>query len=80
MTIRDIFAINVRKHRHLRELSQEDLADRASIDRTYVSPLERGKYAATIDVVGRIAKALGVEVADLFARPASTRPSRKSKT
>ena len=44
-------------------------ADRASIDRTYVSLLERRLYAASLDVVGRIAQALNVEPADLLRRP-----------
>jgi hypothetical protein len=51
MDIREILAINLRKLRQARGLSQEELAHRAEIDRTYISALERSVYAAGIDVV-----------------------------
>jgi transcriptional regulator with XRE-family HTH domain len=41
----------------------------ADIDRTYISSLERSVYAAGIDVVERLAKALGVTTADLLTAP-----------
>jgi len=69
MEIRDVLALNLRRLRADRGLSQEDLADRADIDRTYISSLERSVYAAGIDVVDRLAKALGVTVVDLLAPP-----------
>lgn len=68
MDIRDTLALNLRKLRHARGLSQEELAHQAGIDRTYVSSLERSVYAAGIDVVDRIARVLGVEAADLLKR------------
>jgi transcriptional regulator with XRE-family HTH domain len=69
MEIRDVLALNLRRLRADQGLSQEDLADRADIDRTYISSLERSVYAAGIDVVDRLAKALGVTVVDLLAPP-----------
>jgi transcriptional regulator with XRE-family HTH domain len=69
MDIREAFATNLKRLRHARGLSQEELAHRAEIDRTYVSALERSVYAAGIDVVDRIAKVLGVEAADMLRRP-----------
>ena len=69
MEIRDVLALNLRRLRQARGLSQEELAHRAGIDRTYVSSLERSVYAAGIDVVDRIARVLGVEAADLLKRP-----------
>jgi transcriptional regulator with XRE-family HTH domain len=69
MSIRDVLAKNVRKYRQAAGLSQEELAYRAEIDRTYISSIERSVYGATIDVVDRLAKALGVEAADLLVRP-----------
>ena len=44
------------------------MAHQAEIDRTYVSALERGVYAATIDVVDKLGNVLGVEAADLLRR------------
>jgi transcriptional regulator with XRE-family HTH domain len=41
----------------------------AQIDRTYISALERCRYAASIDVVDRLAGVLGVGAADLLTRP-----------
>ena len=69
MEIRDILAHNLKRLRAEQGLSQEDLADRADIDRTYVSSLERSVYAAGIDVVDRLAKAMGVTAADLLRSP-----------
>jgi transcriptional regulator with XRE-family HTH domain len=69
MSIRDVLAKNVRQYRQAAGLSQEELAHRADIDRTYISSIERSVYAATIDVVERLAKALGVEASDLLVRP-----------
>ncbi|NJO33287.1 MAG: helix-turn-helix transcriptional regulator [Rhodospirillales bacterium] len=77
MEIREVLALNLRKHRRAQELSQEELAHRADIDRTYISALERCVYAAGIDVVDRLASVLGVEAADLLRRPDP--PARKAK-
>ena len=69
MEIREVLALNLRKFRQAKGLSQEELADRAEIDRTYISAVERSVYAASIDVVDRLARGLGVEAADLLRRP-----------
>ena len=50
-------------------MNQEELAHRVGIDRTYVSSLERCVYAASIDLLDRVAKALNIEAADLLRRP-----------
>ncbi len=67
MEIREIFASNLRQYRQARGLSQEELAHRAELDRTYISALERCVYAASIDVVGKLAAVLEIEPADLLA-------------
>lgn len=77
MEIRDVLAVNLRKHRRTQGLSQEELAHRARIDRTYISALERSLYAAGIDVVDRLAHALGLEAADLLQRPPASARRRK---
>lgn len=64
-----MLALNLRKQRRLAGLSQEELAHRAELDRTYISALERSVYGATIDVVDRLAKVLGVEASELLTRP-----------
>ncbi len=80
MQIRELFAANLRKARRSAGLSQEELAHRADIDRTYISALERGVYAATIDVIEKLATALSVEPGDLLARPANARKSKASES
>ncbi|MEL6644926.1 MAG: helix-turn-helix transcriptional regulator [Pseudomonadota bacterium] len=66
MAIRQTFAENLRRYRLEAGLSQEELAHRAEIDRTYVSALERSVYAASIDMVARLGEELGVTAADLL--------------
>jgi transcriptional regulator with XRE-family HTH domain len=66
MEIQEILAANLRRHRQAAGLSQEELAHRADIDRTYISALERCVYSASIDVVDRLAKGLGINAADLL--------------
>jgi len=77
MEIREVFALNLRKIRQTRGLSQEELAHRAEIDRTYISALERTVYAASIDVVGRLAAVLEVEPAELLILPSQRGPTKR---
>ena len=53
-------------------VSQEELADRADIDRTYVSLLERGLRLPTLDTLFRLAAGLNVAPATLVAKTASS--------
>jgi transcriptional regulator with XRE-family HTH domain len=69
MESREILARNLKRYRKAEGLSQEELAHRVGIDRTYVSSLERRVYAASLDLLDRLAKALNVEPADLLQRP-----------
>lgn len=71
MTLRQIFAENLRRLRIERGHSQEALADLVGIDRTYVSALERRRYAVSLDVLERIASALDVPPWHLLAEPGS---------
>ena len=48
-------------------LSQEDLGYRASLDRTYIGQVERGKRNPTMVSLQRISHALGVELDVLVA-------------
>ncbi|MCP5398389.1 MAG: helix-turn-helix transcriptional regulator [Sphingobium sp.] len=69
MSLREIFAANLRHRRQQVGLSQEELAHRAQIDRTYVSSLERCQYAATLDVIEKLAVELDVDPAELLMLP-----------
>lgn len=66
MTLREILAENLKRHRVAGGLSQEELAHRTGIDRTYVSSLERCQYAATVDVIEKLARELGIDASDLL--------------
>ena len=69
MEIRELFAQNLRRHRRAKGLSQEELAYRADIDRTYVSLLERRVYSVSIDTLAKLANALEIEPDALLKRP-----------
>lgn len=56
----------IRFLRKQRNLSQEEFADLANIDRTYIGGVERGERNITILIVKKIADALEVSVKDLF--------------
>ena len=47
-------------------LSQEKLAERAGLHRTYISSVERGERNVTIETVGKLARALNVTMAELM--------------
>ncbi|MQB45987.1 helix-turn-helix transcriptional regulator [Rhizobium sp. ICMP 5592] len=66
MNIRETFALNLRTLRNAKRLSQEELALRANVHRTYVSSLERCIYSPTIDMVDGLAQILGVEAYELL--------------
>ena len=69
MPVRDktlvAFGRNVARIRDEKELSQDKLAEKADLDRTYLSGIERGVRNPGIKVVIRLARALGVTVDQL---------------
>ena len=66
MDIRKVFANNLKERRLELGLSQEELAHRADLDRTYISSLEHCKYSVSIDVLDRLAKELKTDCATLL--------------
>lgn len=64
-----IVADNVRSLRKAAELSQEELAHEAGLDRTYISQVERRQRNVTIVVLAKIAKALDVTPDRLLVSP-----------
>jgi transcriptional regulator with XRE-family HTH domain len=59
--LRKSFAADLRTAREASGLSQEALAHAADLHRTYVGLIERGERNITIDVIERLARALGLE-------------------
>lgn len=60
------FGQSLRALRLARGMTQAELADRARVTTSYITRLESGSYAAGIDLVARLAAALGASVADLL--------------
>ncbi|WP_200810900.1 helix-turn-helix domain-containing protein [Pseudogulbenkiania subflava] len=65
LDIGQIFGEVLRRYRSAQNISQEELAFKAGVDRTYVSRLERGIRQPTITTLIGIGQALGVSAADL---------------
>lgn len=61
-----IFATNLRRFRVATGFSQEALADRAGLHRTYISSIERGRRNVSLENIFLLAEALGVEPGDLL--------------
>ena len=81
MDLRDVFAANLRRLRHQKGFSQDDLAYEADVSRSYLSQLEKGAFYASLKIVGRLAAALGVEPAELLRLPPDGRhPGRPSNS
>jgi transcriptional regulator with XRE-family HTH domain len=62
------FGLVVKELRKERSLSQERLADEASLDRTFLSQLETGRKQPSLLTIFRLAQALQVEASDLLQR------------
>ena len=65
----EILAWNVRRLRHAKGITQEELAHRAGMDRSYLGNIERAEHKATVVMVGRLATALSVLPGDLLELP-----------
>ncbi len=81
MALREVIARNLRRLRQAEGLSQEDLADRAGINRNYVGMLEREEHSATLDMLEKLAQGLGVDAIELFNKspPRAAKPSKGMK-
>ena len=68
MSLREIVATNLRRLRHAKSMSQEELADRAGINRNYVGMLEREQHSATVDMLEKLAEVLEADPVEFFSR------------
>jgi len=60
------FARSLREHRERIGLSQEELADRAGLHRTFISQVERGLKSPSLNSLAAIAAALGLKLHKLL--------------
>jgi DNA-binding XRE family transcriptional regulator len=68
VSIQRDLALNLREARQASEITQEDLALDAEVDRTYVSQIERGVGNPSIGVLVRLANCLAIDVLELLRR------------
>ena len=66
MDIVKIFALNVKKYRKEKNMSQEELAEKSNLHRTYISAIECYRRSISLENIQRIADALGVQTFKLF--------------
>jgi transcriptional regulator with XRE-family HTH domain len=64
--LRQAFAANLRRLRHAKGISQEDLAFEAGINRSYMSKLEKGASYPGLEIIAKLATVLEVEPAELL--------------
>ena len=66
MDIVKVFGQNVKKYRQYLGISQEELADRSNLHRTYISAIECFRRSIALENIQRIADALEIETYKLF--------------
>jgi transcriptional regulator with XRE-family HTH domain len=66
--IRVVLAENIRNYRRSKNLSQEELAEKCGLHRTYVGSVERCERNVTLSTLEVLASALGVSVPELLSK------------
>lgn len=69
MDLKEVMAINMRRLRYDKKLTQEELAERSGLSMRYVGSIERGSVSASVSVLGKVAAALDVDPCDLIRLP-----------
>ena len=67
MDARQRVALNLRRIRVMRGISQDNLALEANVERSYVGYLERGNKNPTVTTLEKIAEALACDISEFFA-------------
>ncbi len=67
-TLRTMLGIELKKARTQAGMTQEELAYKADVDRTYISMLENDRKSPTVDMLMRICKPLGITASQLLAK------------
>ncbi len=80
MNVAQRFGANLKRHRRLADLSQDEVAVQASLHRTEISYPERGLRLARIDTIAKLAAVLEVDPGELFEgiawQPGAVRPGQ----
>jgi len=82
MDLKLIMAANLRRVRHEKDLTQEELAHRAGLSSRYIGNIERETVSSSVTVLGKLAAALDIDPCDLLKpltkRRSATREATKS--
>lgn len=68
MDLNEVMAVNLRRIRHGKKLTQEELAHRTGLSARHIGAIERAEMSATLTVLGQISEALGVEPSELVTK------------
>ncbi len=66
MSLNKNIGITLRKHRVKQNLSQQDLAGDADMERSYISAVENGRKSIKVETLVRLAKALNIKAGKLL--------------
>ena len=66
MDLKEVMAINMRRLRHDKDMTQEDVAERSGLSARYIGSIERGKVSASVSILGKVADALDVDPCELI--------------
>ena len=69
MKLKTVVAQNLRRLRHIKGMSQDELAAQAGVYRTYVGHLEREFHSPSFDMLEKLAEILDVAPTDFFIDP-----------
>ena len=67
LKVRKRLGENIRSLRTAAQITQEKLAEKADLHPVYISQVERGEKAVSVEAVWKISKALRVSVSEIFA-------------
>lgn len=73
------FGVTVRQLREGQGWSQEELAERSDLNRSYVGEIERGRVIPSIVTAQKLAAALGINIVNLLARCEQLEQSRLAR-
>ena len=69
--LQDIFVKNLKKHRRKSGFTQAQLAEKVNVSTHHIGMIELSRNYPTLELVERIANALGIEIYELFIDPLS---------
>ncbi|MCY1562273.1 helix-turn-helix domain-containing protein [Rhizobium leucaenae] len=69
MDLKEVMAVNLRRIRHGKKMTQEELAHRTGLSVRHIGDIERATVSASVTALGKISEGLGVDPSELLAKP-----------